>query len=412
MLERSFNNDGLEQAVAPPRKQRVQLTPTACLRCRAKKIKCTGEPQGCRSCRIKHVQCVYPNPSSSSSSLRQQLPMERQTYAPTTTGTSTNASSSTMCGPDDWFACDTTPSGIDDRLDLTQMLSQEGGGISDIGLSPAELFLPLDVNSISHQSPGKQYEQCQPAWMASLPEDMSRSSSRAGSSSRTGSLSRTGSSSRTGSPVSTNTIAGHCGGGGDRQSCSDLSMDTIEKLHLHMVQCQASADGSGGDVPYDQLFHLQNSALAADEVAAGCANCMRRSANVTMVAVRCNLILDSVDLLLGLAHVYVDGRRWRRDSRHEKEDYDMKDDAEDPSAASAAVLFDHGAKGSMLGREDQAIAIRALMSTRVARVERILSRIEPTVEATGPVGQQTFLRIVRARVTSYAGVLSSSHEGY
>ncbi|KAE8368551.1 hypothetical protein BDV27DRAFT_153931 [Aspergillus caelatus] len=65
----SENRRDILESVLPPfdRKRQGKLTRVACIHCRSKKLKCTGERNGCRRCRLKKLDCTYPRPSSSKS---------------------------------------------------------------------------------------------------------------------------------------------------------------------------------------------------------------------------------------------------------------------------------------------------------------------------------------------------------
>ncbi|KAB8224011.1 hypothetical protein BDV33DRAFT_18056 [Aspergillus novoparasiticus] len=60
------NRHDIWESVLPPfdRKRQGRLTRVACIHCRLKKLKCTGERNGCRRCRLKKLDCTYPRPSS------------------------------------------------------------------------------------------------------------------------------------------------------------------------------------------------------------------------------------------------------------------------------------------------------------------------------------------------------------
>ncbi|KAK8103050.1 hypothetical protein PG984_016196 [Apiospora sp. TS-2023a] len=88
VLRQADQRDGtctLESAT--PREGQNTATRLACLRCREKKVRCTGEKDGCQRCHDKRVPCSYAAPtrpessSSSSSSSSEDPPVPTDTHA-------------------------------------------------------------------------------------------------------------------------------------------------------------------------------------------------------------------------------------------------------------------------------------------------------------------------------------------
>ncbi|KAJ8132103.1 hypothetical protein O1611_g1521 [Lasiodiplodia mahajangana] len=86
VLRQANQRDGtyILESTSPPfeKRDQAQFVRLACLRCREKKVRCTGDKNGCQRCRDKGVKCSYASSSSSSST----------TTTTTTTAASTSSS--------------------------------------------------------------------------------------------------------------------------------------------------------------------------------------------------------------------------------------------------------------------------------------------------------------------------------
>ncbi|KAI0110356.1 hypothetical protein GGR51DRAFT_510877 [Nemania sp. FL0031] len=87
VLRQANQRDGtyILESTSPPfeKRDQAQFVRLACLRCREKKVRCTGDKNGCQRCRDKGVKCSYASSLASTS-------------ASTTSSTTTIASSSTL----------------------------------------------------------------------------------------------------------------------------------------------------------------------------------------------------------------------------------------------------------------------------------------------------------------------------
>ncbi|KAH8161796.1 hypothetical protein CIB48_g6445 [Xylaria polymorpha] len=72
VLRQANQRDGtyVLESTSPPfeKRDQAQFVRLACLRCREKKVRCTGDKDGCQRCRDKGVQCSYADSSTSSAS--------------------------------------------------------------------------------------------------------------------------------------------------------------------------------------------------------------------------------------------------------------------------------------------------------------------------------------------------------
>ncbi|GAP89746.1 putative transcription factor protein [Rosellinia necatrix] len=72
VLRQANQRDGtyVLESTSPPfeKRDQAQFVRLACLRCREKKVRCTGDKDGCQRCRDKGAHCSYADSSSSSAS--------------------------------------------------------------------------------------------------------------------------------------------------------------------------------------------------------------------------------------------------------------------------------------------------------------------------------------------------------
>ncbi|ELQ35192.1 hypothetical protein OOU_Y34scaffold00723g6 [Pyricularia oryzae Y34] len=297
--------DAMEQNMPPIRKQRSQLTPTACVRCR---IKCTGEPQGCRTCVNKDAECIYPT-SLSSSSLRQPPYYGQQIHAATTTTSAANAAlSGVHSGGDARFIHkeargwrnmllmpDATGGTMD--LDLSQLLAQQATEVFDSNLDHAtEFFMPPYHDCLP--SPSKEQDQ--------------RSPKRLKPSAKTGMITSEDSRNDAGTRICGSASATDAGNRHmDGTTCFEKLLEAFEAIALETAQHKACA---GSDrVSLDQttaprqvsntrlnsrLLTCQTHLIHVGETLLECPQCMIGSLPTTMLANLAETILDSIDLVL------------------------------------------------------------------------------------------------------------------
>ncbi|KAF1962413.1 hypothetical protein CC80DRAFT_570319 [Byssothecium circinans] len=125
----------LEPITSPFERSSYKISRIACVYCRFKKVKCTGEEQGCQRCPDKQLRCSYTTPArSNSESTQRQIPRLNQNTKRTNGGVT--GLDNDIPPPDD---VSTRPIQIEANIDLENIMATSSLLFPDYDLANASI---------------------------------------------------------------------------------------------------------------------------------------------------------------------------------------------------------------------------------------------------------------------------------
>ncbi|KAK6823351.1 hypothetical protein RU639_006214 [Aspergillus parasiticus] len=338
------NRRDIWESVLPPfdRKRQGRLTRVACIHCRLKKLKCTGERNGCRRCRLKKLDCTYPR-LSSPESLSKTKKQERTSHTgrdPLAAGNHADAT---------YIKEPTVTNGLTNEAfaDCNHNIDQLG--TLDVGhylwndSSPYEARLP-EPNNIDYLTQDSSYFSI--PFIRDIPQDTETVH---------GALYPPEPVPKTG----TNTKPASC-------SCLSQILRTFEMVQL-------ATAGESQDTPEafysntQQTLCLQKDALASCETLLECATCSAQSEHITMVTHISDRMLTSIRDLVSASPMvrclaYRDGLISSQSGSYN-----------DPGDAGLKI------RRWKLDNEDEMQVLRSLVNVRITKLNSLLNRLEKIV---------------------------------